>query len=238
MTQAVSTGTTSSASTPPTRCCAQVAGCALHRQRLRRNLLPGPSGRAPAPTEARTRSSTQPGPVHKPTVQRKPELRPGRVRNRPARIEAADLGGICNRTTGADCVNPPPGSNFYPFYSTGTTNGTPSGHCVWQLGGAGIKGTTNTFGGNSAAEFGPLLFLNYATLGNPNVVRNVTTTSAKSSTPTPAQPRTRRNSRRAALQGRPFSPKATRSESSSDGVPHPSGGEFDLEEVAPLDGAG
>jgi tetratricopeptide (TPR) repeat protein len=34
------------------------------------------------------------------------------------RIEAADFGGICNRTTGANCVNPPPGSNFYPFYST------------------------------------------------------------------------------------------------------------------------
>ena len=88
------------------------------------------------------------------------------------RIEAADFGGICNRTTGADCVNPPPGSNFYPFYSTGTS--TPSGQCVWQLGGAGIPGTTNAFGGNSAAEFGPLLFLNYATLGNPNVLRTVT----------------------------------------------------------------
>jgi hypothetical protein len=90
------------------------------------------------------------------------------------RIEAADFGGICNRTTGANCVNPPPGSNFYPFYTTGTNNGTPSGSCVWQLGGADIKGTTNTFGGNSAAEFGPLLFLNFATFGNPNMVRNIT----------------------------------------------------------------
>jgi hypothetical protein len=45
---------------------------------------------------------------------------------------------------------------------------------VWQLGGADIKGTTNTFGGNSAAEFGPLLFLNFATFGNPNMVRNIT----------------------------------------------------------------
>jgi hypothetical protein len=32
------------------------------------------------------------------------------------RIEAADFGGACNRNTGANCVNPPPGSNFYPFY--------------------------------------------------------------------------------------------------------------------------
>jgi hypothetical protein len=33
--------------------------------------------------------------------------------------------------------------------------------CLWQLGGANIPGTTNTFGGSSAAEFGPLLFLDY-----------------------------------------------------------------------------
>ena len=37
------------------------------------------------------------------------------------RIEAADFGGNCNRFTGANCVNPPPGSNFYPIYSTGAT---------------------------------------------------------------------------------------------------------------------
>jgi hypothetical protein len=81
------------------------------------------------------------------------------------RIEAADFGGNCNRFTGANCVNPPPGSNFYPIYTTGTSNQTPSGHCVWQFGGTHIKGTTNTFGGNSAAEFGPLLFSFYP---NPN----------------------------------------------------------------------
>jgi hypothetical protein len=81
------------------------------------------------------------------------------------RIEAADFGGICNRFTGANCVNPPPGSNFYPIYSIGTSTGTPSGHCVWQFGGPYLKGTTNTFGGNSAAEFGPLLFSFYP---NPN----------------------------------------------------------------------
>ena len=81
------------------------------------------------------------------------------------RIEAADFGGICDRFTGANCVNPPPGSNFYPIYTTGTSTQTPSGHCVWQFGGPFIKGTTNTFGGNSAAEFGPLLFSFYP---NPN----------------------------------------------------------------------
>ena len=86
------------------------------------------------------------------------------------RIEAPDSGGICNRFTGADCVNPPPGSNFYPIYSTARTNGLEpaasptlarAASCVWQLGGPYLKGTTNTFGGTSAAEFGPLLFSFY-----------------------------------------------------------------------------
>jgi hypothetical protein len=74
------------------------------------------------------------------------------------RIEAADFGGICNRSTGAGCSNPPPGSNFYPFFSSRSDG---SVGCFWQLGGANIPGTTNTFGGNSSAEFGPLLFLDY-----------------------------------------------------------------------------
>jgi hypothetical protein len=73
------------------------------------------------------------------------------------RIEAADYGGNCNRTTGADCVNPPPGANFYPIFTTGTL----SGGCVWRFGGPALPATTNTFGGNSAAEFGPLLQLVY-----------------------------------------------------------------------------
>ena len=87
------------------------------------------------------------------------------------RIEAPDSGGICDRFTGANCNNPPPGSHFYPFYSTASTKKDfwtpPHGAkpteegCAWQLGGAGIKGTTNDFGGNSTNEFGPLLFSFY-----------------------------------------------------------------------------
>jgi hypothetical protein len=79
------------------------------------------------------------------------------------RIEAADFGGNCNRLTGAGCTNPPPGAQFYPIYSTGTSTMNPShnGHCVWQLGGPDIKGTTDNFGGNSTAEYGPLLFSFY-----------------------------------------------------------------------------
>ena len=104
------------------------------------------------------------------------------------RIEAADFGGNCNRFTGANCVNPPPGPNFYPIYTTGSSTETPdaNGHCVWQFGGPFLKGTTNTFGGNSAAEFGPLLFSFYP---NPNPAIRLRTNNFRnilSSNPCPA----------------------------------------------------
>ena len=50
------------------------------------------------------------------------------------RIEAPDSGGICNRTTGENCVNPPPGSNFYPIYVTTSNN-----NCTWAEGGPGSR---------------------------------------------------------------------------------------------------
>src|SRR5581483_3747580 len=46
------------------------------------------------------------------------------------RIEASDLGGFCNRTTGAGCTNPPPGA-FYPIYTTALGARQMFG-CVWQ----------------------------------------------------------------------------------------------------------
>ncbi len=64
----------------------------------------------------------------------------------------------CNRTTGADCVNPPAGAEFYPLFTTAKGQGN---SCVWHEGGANIPKTTNTFGGTSTAEFGPLLLLTY-----------------------------------------------------------------------------
>ena len=81
------------------------------------------------------------------------------------RIEAADFGGQCNRNTGEHCVNPPPGANFYPIYTTGTAGSSSHASCVWQFGGTYLKGTTNTFGGDSTAEFGPLLLSNYPGAG-------------------------------------------------------------------------
>ena len=77
------------------------------------------------------------------------------------RIEVFGPPNNCNRTTGAGCVNPPNGASFYPIF---TTRGDKH-ECVWQEGGANIPGTTNTFGGNSTAEYGPLLLLTYATNG-------------------------------------------------------------------------
>ena len=78
----------------------------------------------------------------------------------------ADLPAIeatCNRLTGENCVNPPPGAHFYPLY---TTRRDRDG-CSWQFGGPLIPGTKDTFGGTSTAEFGGLLQSVYAGLGGP-----------------------------------------------------------------------
>ena len=84
-----------------------------------------------------------------------------------------DTNPPCNRSTGANCVNPPVNTDFYPFYSTNTAGG----QCVWQLGGPYIPGTTNLFGGSSTTEFGPLLQLTYPSPAGPfnryNNFRNV-----------------------------------------------------------------
>jgi hypothetical protein len=69
---------------------------------------------------------------------------------------------------GQGCVNPPAGASFYPFYTTGSAGKG----CVWQLGGADIHGTTNTFGGSSAAEYGGLLLLAYPTPTGPSLRYN------------------------------------------------------------------
>ena len=62
---------------------------------------------------------------------------------------------FCNPVTGAHCVNPPSGAQFYPFFSTTKRNGA----CLWQEGGKFLPGTIRDFGGSSTAEFGSLLKL-------------------------------------------------------------------------------
>ena len=82
------------------------------------------------------------------------------------RIEVFGAPNNCNRTTGVGCVNPPNGASFYPIFSTRGD----SGECLWQLGGANIPGTTNTFGGTSTAEYGPLLSSVYASANSAGFV--------------------------------------------------------------------
>ena len=66
---------------------------------------------------------------------------------------AQDNPPFCDLDTGANCVNPPDGASFYPFYTTAIHNGT----CTWQEGGNFIPGTINHFGGSSTTEYGGLL---------------------------------------------------------------------------------
>jgi hypothetical protein len=83
---------------------------------------------------------------------------------------------------GSGCVNPPVGASFYPFFS----NGSNGGGCYWQLGGDHIPGTTNDFGGNSAAAFGPLLVLDYPATGGLVTTRYNNFRNVLSSNPCPA----------------------------------------------------
>ena len=70
---------------------------------------------------------------------------------------------------GAGCVNPPPGAQFYPIFSTTTSA---NGQCLWQFGGLNIPGTTNNFGGTSTAEFGGLLTYFVPAVGGPSFLVN------------------------------------------------------------------
>jgi hypothetical protein len=66
---------------------------------------------------------------------------------------AQDNPPFCDLNTGANCVDPPNGAQFYPFFTTGIHDGL----CTWQEGGNSIPGTINHFGGGANAEFGSAL---------------------------------------------------------------------------------
>ena len=83
------------------------------------------------------------------------------------RIEGDNFGGVtepCQRhvanpadpNPGQGCVNPPPQSRFYPFFSTTIINQ----QCWWQEGGANLPNTRNRFGGE-VAEFGSVQTYSY-----------------------------------------------------------------------------
>jgi hypothetical protein len=81
------------------------------------------------------------------------------------RIERGEPGNRnpqCDGATGMHCFNPPLGAKFYPIFTL-THSG---GHCWLQQGGPLIPGTSNTFGGTSATEYGTTpLFVTYANAG-------------------------------------------------------------------------
>jgi hypothetical protein len=90
---------------------------------------------------------------------------------------------FCQRFTGANCVNPPSGAKFYPFFSTTTASG---GGCQWQEGGNFIPGTTDNFGGSSTTEFGSLLFTPYPVAGPSIAVQTDNFNSGDIANPCPA----------------------------------------------------
>ena len=74
---------------------------------------------------------------------------------------AQDAPPFCDQDTGANCVIPPDGAAFYPFYTTTLRDGT----CTWQEGGNFIPGTINHFGGSAKAEYGQLLRVDFPVVG-------------------------------------------------------------------------
>jgi hypothetical protein len=105
----------------------------------------------------------------------------------------ADLPAIessCSTVTGVGCVNPPTGSQFYPFFSNrrlddgngnvdfsagkaGNDNRGKAGNgsCIWQEGGDFIPGTVRDFGGSAATEYGTLLSTTFPRAGFTTVQR-------------------------------------------------------------------
>jgi hypothetical protein len=92
---------------------------------------------------------------------------------------------FCDTTTGANCVNPPPGAKFYPIFSTAKINGS----CVWREGGAFLPGTINDFGGSSKTEYGSLLRITYPNTGFTTVKQYEDFNSGPINNPCPATTR-------------------------------------------------
>ena len=90
------------------------------------------------------------------------------------RIEAPDLGGVCNRITGAGCTLVPPTddgqpANFYPFFSI--TGSNREGGCQWFIGNNVPGLTANNFGGLS--QYGTLYPQAYLIFGGHGATHQV-----------------------------------------------------------------
>ena len=143
----------------------KINGCFSGGRGLGRAVLPqGLAGDEPEPFLDRLLHPT-PGDVHEPAARTARRTTPKvAFETDLPRIEAADSQDnppFCDRTTGANCVNPPTGAQFYPIFTTAQRYGS----CLWQEGGPYLPHTTNTFGGTSTAEYGPLLKTVYPVTG-------------------------------------------------------------------------
>ena len=67
----------------------------------------------------------------------------------------------CSTKDGTNCTNPPSAAAFYPIYSASN----PFFSCNWHFGDTQIEGTANLFGGDAAAEYGPILDTFFPGLG-------------------------------------------------------------------------
>jgi hypothetical protein len=115
------------------------------------------------------------------------------------RIEAADFGGSCNRTTGIGCTLRPVTDDgqpvaFYPYFSAvgggggGDAQGSNArgeGGCMLGFGST-LPGTRNNF--NGINEYGPLLFSTYLIFGGGGTTRVITDNNQQvlSNNPCPA----------------------------------------------------
>ena len=148
-----------------------------------------PSGREPTRIVDRTRSTT--GRRSRSRARSSTAANYSRVAFEAdlPRIEAADFGGNCDRFSPARQLREPTaGLELLPDLHHGILDRQPERErpLRWQFGGPYLKGTTNTFGGNSATEFGPLLFSFYPTPNPATRLRTNNFRNILSSNPCPA----------------------------------------------------
>ena len=113
-----------------------IDGCFVRRRGLRRAVLPLDwPGTNPNPFIDQTAAPDADGVHQRDHQQRHDDYSTIAFEADLPRIEAEDSQfnpPFCDRTTGANCVNPPAGAQFYPLLHDGDAQ---HGGCVWQQGG-------------------------------------------------------------------------------------------------------
>jgi hypothetical protein len=135
----------------------QVSGCTQSDEDFDgvsyQKVWPGIAGNA---------ASSTPGPVifSRPTFNRSEQYSPSRSRptcresRRQVCLPTTTANASARRARAASTSN---GAEFYPLFVVRTTGQG----CLWYEAGSAFPGQTQTFGGSSTTEFGPLLRLDY-----------------------------------------------------------------------------